>query len=176
MFGTLKRGADPLGPFEFAHNVDIGKPAGEVYPLLDWADPRNAKRALGNKIEHLDASPTRFRLWLDLVPGHCFEIVVTDQMPGRHYAFRSEIVPPMGWLVSSHETYRIEPLDEASCRLHLSTSATFAGGMSDQDFAMETTLMSIAGQNALAKLKVQAEQGPEAVHALEALQMDCGED
>ena len=41
---------------------------------------------------------------------------------------------------------------------------------------MEVMMMGTAGQNALAKLKIQAEQGVEAVHAVEAQQMDCGED
>jgi hypothetical protein len=35
--------------------------------------------------------------------------------------------------------------------------------------------MGMSGQNALAKLQIQAEQGVEAVHAVEAMQMDCGE-
>ncbi len=176
MFGILKRKAEPLGPFEFEHSIEIEKPAAEVYPLIDWADARNAKRALGNKVERVGSSPDRFRLHLDLVPDHRFEMIVTDEVPGRTYAFENEITPPVGRLVSSHETYTVEPLGESSCRLSLIMAATFQGGLSDQEIAMEVMMMGMSGQNALAKLQIQAEQGVEAVHAIEAMQMDGCED
>ena len=62
MFGLFQRKAEPLGPFEFEHETVIDRPAAEVYPLVDWADPRNAKRALGNKVEQVGSSPARFRM------------------------------------------------------------------------------------------------------------------
>jgi hypothetical protein len=177
MFGILKRKADePLGPFVFEHTIEIAKPAAEVYAMLDWADPRNAKRALGNKVEQVGSAPDRFRLHLDLVPDHRFEMIVTEAVPGRSYAFENEITPPVGRLASSHEAYAVEPLGEGSCRLSLVISATFVGGMSDQEIAMEVMMMGMSGQNALAKLQIQAEQGVDAVHAIEAMQMDGCED
>ena len=176
MFGFLKRKAEPVGPFEFEHGTEIERPAAEVYAMIDWADPRNAKRALGNKVEQVGTAPDRYRLHLDLVPDHRFEMIVTEEVPGRSYAFENEITPSVGRLVSSHETYAIEPLGEGSCRLSLVISALFVGGLSAEDMAMEVMMMGTAGQNALAKLKIQAEQGVEAVHAVEAQQMDCGED
>ena len=175
MFGMFKRKeAEPFGPCEFKHNIEIERPAAEVYALIDWSDPRNAKRALGNKVEQVDAD--RFRLHLDLVPDHRFEMIVTYAVPGRSYAFDNEITPPVGRLVSSSETYTLEPLGEGSCRLDLAISAWFVGGMSSEDMAMEIMMMGTSGQNALAKLKIQAEQGVEAVHAVEAMQMDCFDD
>jgi hypothetical protein len=178
MFGILKRkqNEEPLGPFEFEHSIEIEKPAAEVYALIDWADPRNAKRALGNKVEQVGADPDRFRLHLDLVPDHRFEMIVTEAEPGQRYAFENEITPPVGRLVSSHETYTIEPLTDSSCRLSLVVAATFVGGMTEQEIAMEVMMMGMSGQNALAKLQIQAEQGVEAVHAIEAMQMDGFED
>lgn len=176
MLGFLKRKVEPLGPFGFGHSVAIDLPAAEVYALLDWADPRNAKRALGNKVEQVGTSPDRFRMLLDMVPGHVFEMIVTDAVPGESYAFESEITPPPGRLVACHETYTIEPLDEQSCVLTLLVSATFVGGLSNEDAAMEVMMMTVSCGNALEKLKIQAEQGVEAVHAIEAMQMDCGED
>ncbi|HLV07058.1 MAG TPA: hypothetical protein VKY80_05235 [Croceibacterium sp.] len=80
MAGGLK--TEPVGPFQFEHSTAIAKPAAEVYALLDWADPRNAKSALGNKVEPVGSAPVRFRLWLDLVPGHGFGMIVTDAVPG----------------------------------------------------------------------------------------------
>ena len=173
MFGILKRKAEPFGPCEFEHSVEIEKPSAEIYALVDWSDPRNAKRALGNKVEQVGTSPDRFCLHLDLVPDHRFEMIVTEAVPGRSYAFDNEITPPVGRLVSSRETYTVEPLGESSCRLSLLVSAYFVGGMSEEEMAMEIMMMGMSGQNALAKLKIQAEQGVEAVHAIEAQQMDC---
>ena len=172
MFGILKRKAEPLGPFEFEHNIEIERPAAEVYALVDWADARNAKRALGNKVEQVGSSPDRFRLHLDLVPDHRFEMIVTEAVPGRSYAFENEITPPVGRLVSSNETYSVEPVGEGSCRLALTVAAWFDGNMSAEDTAMEVMMMGMSGQNALAKLKLQAERGVDAVHAAEAMQMD----
>ena len=174
MFGMFKRKeAEPFGPCEFEHSIEIERPAAEVYALVDWSDPRNAKRALGNKVEQVGSAPDRFRLLLDLVPDHRFEMIVTEAVSGQTYAFDNEITPPVGRLVSSSEAYTLEPLGEASCRLSLRITAWFVGGMSVEDTAMEIMMMGTSGQNALAKLKIQAEEGVEAVHAIEAAQMDC---
>lgn len=172
MFGILKRKVEPMGPFEFGDSVAIARPASEIYALLDWADARNAKRALGNKVEQVGSAPERFRMTLDLVPGHVFEMIVTNAVPGETYAFENEITPPPGRLVSSRETYSIEPIEEGSCVLTLVVSASFTGGLSDEALAMEVMMMTVACENALEKLKIQAEQGVEAVHAIEAMQMD----
>ena len=176
MFGLFKRNQELAGPFEFEHSIEIDRPAAEVYPLLDWADPRNAKRALGNKVERVASAPDRYRLLLDLVPDHTFEMIVTAAVPGEVYAFANEITPPVGRLVASHETYDIEPLGEDKCRLGLKVVATFVGGLSDKKLAVEAITMAVSCENALAKLKVQAESGVDAVHAIEALQMDCAGD
>ena len=167
---TLRR---PRGRDELCALV-IERPAAELYAMFDWADPRNAKRALGNKVEQVDAD--RFRLLLDLVPDHRFEMIVTEAVPERSYAYDCEITPPVGRLVSCHEAYAVEALGDGSCRLELVVSAWFVGGLSAEDMAMEVMMMGTSGQNALAKLKIQAEQGVEAVHAVEAAQMDCFED
>ena len=172
MFGLLKkRNVEPFGPCEFEHSIEIEKPATDVYALVDWAAARNAKRALGNKVEEL--APDRFRLHLDMVPDHRFEMIVTEAVPGQRYAYDAEITPPVGRLVACKEAYTVEPLGEGSCKLGLTTTAWFQGGMSERDMAMEIMMMGTSGQNALAKLKIQAEQGVEAVHAIEAQQMDC---
>jgi len=177
MFGLFKRkDVEPLGPFVFEHKTEIECPAAEVYALIDWADARNAKRALGNKVEQVASSPDRFRLALDLVPDHRFEMIVTEAIPGQSYTFENEITPPVGRLVSSTEQYTVEPLSDSSCELGLIVSAWFVGGLSNEDMAMEVMIMGMSGQNALTKLKLQAEQGVDAVHAFEAQQMDCAED
>lgn len=172
MFGLAKKKkpAEPMGPFEFSHSIQIERPAADVYALVDWADPRNSKRALGNKVEQV--APDRFRMHLDLVPDHRFEMIVTEAVPGKRYAFENEITPSAGQLVSSHETYSVEPLGENSCHLGLTVAVWFNGGLSAEEMAAEVMIMGMSGQNALAKLKVMAEEGAEAVHRIEAAQMD----
>ena len=173
MFDIFKRKTvEPDGPFEFEHSIEIDRPAAEVYALIDWADRRNAKRTLGNKVEQVGTSPDRFRMTLDLVPGHLFEMIVTEATPSRTYAFENEITPPPGRLASSHETYTLEPLGEESCRLGLVVAAWFTGGLSAETLVSEAIVMSMSCGNALAKLKIQAEDGVEAVHRIEAMQMD----
>jgi len=107
---------------------------------------------------------------LDIVPDLVFEMTVTDAVPGQRYAFETEIIPPVGKLYSSHETYAVEPAGEGACRLSLTMSAWFLGGMSNKALAREVMVMATSCENGLQKLKVQAEQGPEAVHAIEAMQ------
>ena len=176
MFGSLKRKVEPVGPFEFEHSIEIARPAAEIYAMVDFGDPANAKRALGHKVERLGNAPDRYRLWFDLVPDHRFEMTVTEAVPGQSYAFETDIIPSIGRLVSSSERYTVEPLDEGSCRLSLMTTAYFQGGLSEEDMAVEVVMMGMAGQNGLAKLQIQAELGVEAVHAIEAAQMDGFED
>jgi hypothetical protein len=171
MFGFLKPRMAPEGAVQFDLHAEIERPAQEVYPLLDWADERNAKRALGNRVERIGSSPDRFRLLLDLVPGHAFEMTVTEAVPGEHYAFESTVTPWIGQLVSGHEAYRLERVGERSCRICLTMTATFVSGMRMKAFERELATMTTACGNALAKLKMQAEQGVEAVREIEAMQM-----
>jgi hypothetical protein len=171
MFGFLKPRMAPEGPVQFDLQAEIDRPAEEVYPLLDWADERNAKRALGNSVARIGSSPDRFRMLLDLVPGHEFEMTVTEAVPAERYAFESTITPRAGQLVSAHEAYRLLRLGERSCRLCLTMTATFVGGMRMKAFERELAIMTTACGNALAKLKMQAEYGVEAVREIEAMQM-----
>ena len=46
MFGLFKKKKASAGPITLSFAVDIDRPAEEVYPLIDWADPDNAKKAL----------------------------------------------------------------------------------------------------------------------------------
>lgn len=171
MFGFLKPRMAPEGPVQFNHATNIDRPASEVFPLLDYADERNAKRALGSRIENVSDLPDRYLMRLDLLPDHVVELTVTDDIPGEIYAFEATMIPQAGRLLSSHEAYTVEPLDERSCRLHLSVTATFVEGLRLKAYEAEIAAMSAACHNALVKLKLHAEQGVEAVRAVEAQQM-----
>jgi len=165
-----EREAEPVGPFEFSNAVEIERPAADVYALVDWGDARNAKRVPGNRVERVGSAPDRYRLWLEALPGHVFDMVVSDAVPGRLYAFETTITPAIGQLASSRELYELDPLGEGACRLRLTVTACFTGGLSDEALASEVMMMAAACENAMVKLKLQAEQGAGAVQALEARQ------
>ncbi len=170
MLGFLKRKPDPApeGPMQFDVAVEIEKPAADVYALLDWADPRNAKRELGHRIEPLDGEPKRFRLIMTEMPEHRFDMTMLSEVPGQAYAFVTDIQPPVGRLESDEEHYSLEPLGEGRCKLKLTTIAVFRSGLNMREFEQELAMMTMACHRALIKLKLHAEQGLEAVKALEA--------
>ena len=145
----------------------IEKPVAEVYAHLDWADPRNCKRELGNEVASVEGAHNRFRLIMDGLPDHLFEIMVVDETPHATYAFTSEACPMIGRLVKMKELYSLEPLTRSSCRVTLVATATFVDAMRLKDFKHEVMTMGVACRNALAKLKIHAEAGVEAVRAMD---------
>ena len=165
MLGALNPVGGPDGNVEFEREVEIERPATEVYPLLDWADPRHAKRQLGDQVESVACEPGRFRLIMADLPGHVFEMEVTEAAPPSAYGYGVEIRPPIGRLAASHERYSLEPLEAGRCRVTLVNKVAFVEGMDMDALAVEIGMMTIACHNALAKLKIQAEQGVEAVRA-----------
>lgn len=168
MFGLFKRKAAPDGPIRFEVGVEVERPAADIYALLDWADPRNAKRQLGHSVTQLNGDPKRFRLIMTEMPEHRFDMTVLSEIPHSHYAFITDIQPPVGRLVSDEEHYSIEPLGVERCKLKLTTIAIFRSGLSMREFEQELAMMTAACQRALIKLKLHAEEGLEALRALEA--------
>ena len=168
MFGLFKRKPAPEGPVHFNLAIEVDRPASEVYPLIDWSDPRNAKRQLGHKVEPIDGQADRFRLIMTEMPEHCFDMVVTKAVPNQAYIFSTDIKPRVGRLESDEEQYSLEPLGEDRCKLTLVTVATFQSGLSMKQFEEELAMMTIACQRALIKLKVHAELGLDAVKELDA--------
>ena len=51
MFGWFKKKPVPSGPITFDFDVLIERPPADVYALVDWGDPLNAKRQLGHTVE-----------------------------------------------------------------------------------------------------------------------------
>ena len=163
MFHWLRPKFGPEGPIEFRCEVVIDKPAEKVYALLDWSDPRNAKRELGNEIAAIAGAPECFRMTMPALAGHVFDMRVTQAVPPSVYAFAIAITPMVGRLAFSHEEYGVEPLEADTCRLTLVNTVTFASGLRMDEFRHEVAIMTIASHNALAKIKIHAEQGIEAV-------------
>ena len=168
MFGLFKPKLAPEGPVQFQLALEIDRPASQVYGLLDWADPRNAKLALGHKVEPVDGQPDRFRLVMTEMPDHRFDMTVTKAVANQVYHFTTDIQPRVGRLEHDEEHYSLEPLGEDRCKLKLTTIATFKSGLKMKEYEQELSMMALACQRALIKLKAHAEQGVEAVQALDA--------
>ncbi|MEP2235225.1 MAG: SRPBCC family protein [Alteripontixanthobacter sp.] len=167
MFGLFKPKLAPQGPVEFQCDIEIAAPASEVYALINWADPRNAKRALGNEVTAVDGDEERYELVLHNVPGHTFHIEVIHAVPNREYVFDCMVDPVIGAMQSTRETYRIEPVDEQSCVLTLINETQFAEGLRMREFQCHVGQMAASSQSALEKLRIQAEFGLDALKSVE---------
>ena len=123
--------------------------------------------ARGNEIRRIAEDPKEFRLGYDRMPDHNFLFSVTDAVPDRLYAFSGKIVPPIGRRLESHEAYSIEQLTAASCKVSFVNKITHVSGLTEPELAEEIGRSSLAAANSLTKLKIQAEQGVEAVEQFE---------
>jgi hypothetical protein len=167
MFGFLRPKLVADGPIEIRCDTVVQRTAEDVYRLVDWADPGNGKRQLGSEIVRLDESPGRFRISLDELHGHFVEVSVTEEIPHASYAFACEIVPRIGRMVRAHEHYGFERLTVSTCRLSVVVTATVAGPLRLKEHEHEVMTMTLASRNALAKLKLHAEDGVEAARAVQ---------
>lgn len=164
MFSLFKKKPVPSGPIPFDFEVLIDRPAAEVYPLVDWADPRNAKRQLGHVVE---GNSPQFRLRMESMPDLHFTLHVTEERPGEVYAFTCDIQPRVGRLQSNTERYTFEAVNDQQCLLRLVNEVTFIDGMSIGEFEQELMMMSVATNDAIMKLKVMAEMGVDAAKSVE---------
>ena len=165
MFGFLKPQRLPEGPYAFVGAVEIERPAAEVFPLVDLADPRHAKRQLGERVEQVDAHT--WHMVLHELPDLVFELTLTEREAPSSYGFACTIAPGVGRLAGSHELYRLEARGPDRCRLELTNTVTFTGPLRPKALQHESLLMTVSVHNALAKLKLHAEGGVAAVRAVE---------
>lgn len=167
MFGLFKSKKAPTGPVHIGAEVEIDKPAEDVFALIDWTDPRNAKRATGNTVRAVEGKPDQFEMVMPFMEDLLFKFVVTEDQPSRKYAFGCVIEPQMGNMEHTHETYSFEALGEDKCRVELMTETTFVDGLRESEFASEVATMAASVQSALQKLKLQAEHGADVAKAVE---------
>lgn len=169
MFGFLKSKMAPKEPVEIEMEIEIDRPAEEVYALVDFNDPRNQKAAVG-KITR--TGEKTFDMVLDMLPDLTFPIVELEAVPGRSYTIDSVLPEELGArLLKTVERTDIEPLDANRCRVTMTTLATFKP-MKMKHYDYEVAMITMACNNSLAKLKIFAEQGVEAIRNIEARQID----
>ena len=139
MFGLFRKKMAPEGPVEFSLDMEIERPADEVYRLLDWADEMNAKRGEGHRV--LPGQGTgRWRLIMTGMEDVTYYITVLEEAPARLYSYDCKPEPMVGRLVSSTETYRIEALPGERCRAGLVVVAHLVAGMTERQFHHELAM------------------------------------
>ena len=170
MFGLFKPKLAPTGPHTFTVEVEVAVSAAEFFALVDFADPRNAQVARGGTVTAKDGEGRRFVMKVPLVEDLDFHIDVIEAEAPNHYAYAIVIDPLVGRLAASTEAYTIWDVPTGGCRVRMDNTVTFQDGLRMRHIEHEFMMVTRASINALAKLKIQAEQGAEAVHALERCQ------
>ncbi|MEM6493357.1 MAG: SRPBCC family protein [Pseudomonadota bacterium] len=167
MFGFNKKRRLIEGPVEFTAEVQIDRPAAEVFPLLDIADPRFSHVQRGAEVRSVDADGTQFEMSVEEFDDAVFTFKVVHRENGARLTFETSMEPQQNALVEAVEDYSIEALGDEACHVRVATTATFGEDLSDEEVAGEIAVMSAAVTGDLEKLKVLAEEGVEAVIALE---------
>ena len=167
MFELFKPKLASTGPYVFQAETDIAASAEDVFALVDFADPRNAERVRGATIETVAGTGDCFIMRMPAMPDFRFHIEVLEAEAPNHYAFAIVCDPPVGRMARSTEAYTIWNVPGGGCRLRLENTVTFQDGLRLKHVQEEIGCMTIASHNSVAKLKLQAEQGVSAVHAVE---------
>ena len=170
MFGLFNRKSEPApdGPVAFEFEDDIAVSARELYRIVDFADEKCWKRDVGTVDQ---VGEKKFVMRLDMLPDVAFNIGVLDTEPHAVYTYDCVADPLMGNLERSVEGYQIDPTGEDSCHVTLVVMAEFREGLTKKEWDGEVQMMAMAVMNSLAKLKIHAEQGLEAIRAVERMQM-----
>ena len=167
MFGLFKPKLAPEGPYPFEIEGEIEASAAEVFALLDFADPRNAMKARGATIVPVEGNGQRFLMKLPQTPDLNFHIDVIEAEAPNHYAYAITVDPLVGRMAASTESYTVTDNPGGGCRVHLVNAVTFQQGLREKDLPEEFGRVTVALYRTLGKLKLQAEQGVEAVLALD---------
>ena len=158
------------GPIEFTAEIEIDKPVAEVFPLFDVADPRFRSAQTGAIVKRVEGTEDQFEMTIDGLET-VFKYHVTERVEGEKHELVATMEPQLFALVKSVETHEIEPISDSSCKLKLKTFATFDDDLSIEEVASEVAMMSKAVMSELEKLKVLAEEGIEALNAMEEAEM-----
>ena len=167
MFGLFKPKMAPNGPVEVDMDIEIERPAAEVYAMVDFGDPRNHKAAVGTITR---TGSNTFDMELDMLPDLTFPITEIEAEPGRIYTIESVLPEALGArLYKTVERTEIEPLGDDRCKVSSKVTATFHP-MKLEEYDHEVAVIAAGCHNALAKLKVHAEQGVEVIREIEIVQ------
>ncbi len=169
MFGLFESKMAPEEPVEIEMDVEIERSAEDVYAMVDFADPRHHKAEVGSITRTGD---TTYDLVLDMMPDLTFPITELEAVPGRSYIIESVLPAELGArLFKTVEGCEIESHGPDRCKVTAKTLAYFHP-MKLKHYEREVTMIAMACNNSINKLKIHAEQGVEAIRAIEAQQME----
>jgi hypothetical protein len=155
----------------FTVTAEIAARADDIYALVDWADPRNHKRQLGEDVVALDDDGRRFRLVIDFMRDVQFDNEVLRAEKPTVYQYECLITPPQGNLGRTVEKFDIEPLSEDKCAVTMTINAYFDLGLSADRQAETIRMMTVGAHNGLAKVKSYAEHGVGTMEAFQNLRL-----
>ncbi|MEM9501742.1 MAG: hypothetical protein AAF941_07840 [Pseudomonadota bacterium] len=167
MFGFNKKKPLIEGPIEFEAEVEIDKAAGAVFPLIDVASPDFAHLQRGASVQTVEGKAQHYCLTIEGMDDVAFLYHVLERVEGERHTAECVIEPRINDLIKAVESYEVEALSAESCKVRLTTVATFDESLSDEEVAGEIAMMSAAVHDDLFKLKVHAEEGADAVAALD---------
>lgn len=165
MFGLFKRQQAAHEPMQMAAEVEIAKSCEEVYALLDFADERNAKRALGYEVTGV--GDRRWQMTTSHLPELTFLFDITEAVPGNRYAFDCVIEPALPNMIRSSEVYELKPLGADQCHVTLLNTVELRPELNRREHANEVAMLAASTHSALQKFKLQAEHGAAATKAIE---------
>ena len=139
--------------------------------MVDFADARHAQRARGAAIEAKDDGGRRFLMTIPRAADLEFHVDVIEAQAPNHYSYAIVIDPLVGRLAGSTEAYTLWDVPTGGCRIRLDNTVTFQESMRLRHLEEEFAMVTQASLNTLAKLKLQAEWGVEAVSDFEERQL-----
>lgn len=161
MFSFFQRKKVVAGPHEFSAETEIACSAEDLFALVDIADDRFWKAQMGDRIEPL--GDDKYRMTAAMAPDMDIVITRTQVEPGRMVEIEPVCTPRPGRLESASERYEIVSTGPGHARLELHMEVMFQDAMTEQVFAEESVMMSIAAFNTVEKIRLFAESGQAAV-------------
>ena len=124
--------------------------------------------ARGATITPVEGNGQRFVMNLPQVPDLDFHIDVIEAEAPNFYSYAIVVDPLVGRMAASTESYTVSDMPGGGCRVRLENAVTFQEGLREKDVPEEFGMVTVALYKTVTKLKLQAEQGVEAVLALDA--------
>lgn len=161
MLSFLKRKRVSVGPHDFSAETEIACEADEIFPMLDVTGDRFWRIALGDHVERVGERD--FHHVDQRMPDMDVHLEVLYREAGRMIELGVVCDPSPGQLAASRECYRLEPIGPGLTRLILDMSVLLKTELSEKAFANEAFVFSLAVFNTVEKIRIFAEEGPDAV-------------
>ncbi len=171
MFGLFARRTKEPTQVEMVCEVEIEASPAEVFAALDLRSETNRYRARGWTVDALEGRPGTFRAIDPNMPDLEFFFTEEARQPRVSLDLTSRFAEgvEVGSLLGGRSKYLLTPLGEGRCGVELQEAATLCAGLTKQRLCEERTMLMLAVNDDLARLKAFVEDGPEAAAKAGAL-------